>query len=213
MSDFDGLGLSSCFDVLPNEAAAGATSDFVETPTAGATSDFIKARDDRSKRGWFSKTTKQEVIQSSATAFFLFAALGILAVADLCLVKPRPHCRHTRRAGPQSNARSSVDQFLSLFIAVSFLKVRVRARARKAGAIRSLPPNFQLQKGFALGGMRFRAIPRSSNCRKPMSASGQKQTLRSFGTMSALPPKADITRTSRHVRFVPKADIMQRSRE
>jgi hypothetical protein len=25
--------------------------------------------------------------------------------------------------------------------------------------------------------------------------------------MSALPPKADISRTSRHVRFVPKADI------
>ena len=27
--------------------------------------------------------------------------------------------------------------------------------------------------------------------------------------MSALPPKADMTRTSLHVRFVPKADILR----
>jgi hypothetical protein len=31
--------------------------------------------------------------------------------------------------------------------------------------------------------------------------------------MSALPPKADIGRTSDHVRFVPLADIMQRNKK
>jgi hypothetical protein len=31
--------------------------------------------------------------------------------------------------------------------------------------------------------------------------------------MSALPPKADISRTSRHVRFVPKPDERQRSKK
>ena len=40
-----------------------------------------------------------------------------------------------------------------------------------------------------------------------MSALGQKRTLRHFQSMSALPPKADIDRASRNVRFVPKADI------
>src|SRR5262249_36081056 len=40
-----------------------------------------------------------------------------------------------------------------------------------------------------------------------MSALGQKRTSRLVGGMSALPPKADIGTQSRHVRFVPKADI------
>jgi hypothetical protein len=40
-----------------------------------------------------------------------------------------------------------------------------------------------------------------------MSALGQKQTLRRSIAMSALPPKADIDRWPRHVRFVPIADI------
>jgi hypothetical protein len=40
-----------------------------------------------------------------------------------------------------------------------------------------------------------------------MSALGQKQTSRPEISMSALPPKADIGRRVRHVRFVPKADI------
>src|SRR5215472_8441073 len=42
-----------------------------------------------------------------------------------------------------------------------------------------------------------------------MSALGQKQTLTSAPRMSALPPKADIDRACRDVRFVPKADILQ----
>jgi len=41
----------------------------------------------------------------------------------------------------------------------------------------------------------------------PMSALGQKRTLRSAEGMSALPPKADIGTQSHDVRFVPKADI------
>ena len=40
-----------------------------------------------------------------------------------------------------------------------------------------------------------------------MSALGHKPTFRSFRPMSALPPKADITESDRHVRFVPIADI------
>jgi len=42
---------------------------------------------------------------------------------------------------------------------------------------------------------------------RPMSALGQKQTLRGVRPMSALPPKADIGTQSRNVRFVPKADM------
>ena len=41
----------------------------------------------------------------------------------------------------------------------------------------------------------------------PMSALGQKQTLKGIPLMSALPPKADIGTQSWNVRFVPKADI------
>src|SRR5262249_58199147 len=40
-----------------------------------------------------------------------------------------------------------------------------------------------------------------------MSALGQKQTLGKVRPISALPPKADIDRACRDVRFVPKADI------
>jgi hypothetical protein len=40
-----------------------------------------------------------------------------------------------------------------------------------------------------------------------MSALGQKRTLQCIRVMSALPPKADIHRRKRHVRFVSKADI------
>src|SRR5262249_14454353 len=42
----------------------------------------------------------------------------------------------------------------------------------------------------------------------PMSALGQKRTLGRLGSMSALPPKADIGTQSRNVRFVPEADIL-----
>jgi hypothetical protein len=45
-----------------------------------------------------------------------------------------------------------------------------------------------------------------------MSALGQKQTLKGFHLMSALPPKADIGAQPRDVRFVPKADILRRSK-
>jgi hypothetical protein len=41
----------------------------------------------------------------------------------------------------------------------------------------------------------------------PMSALGQKRTLRLASPMSALPPKADIGERNWDVRFVPKADI------
>ena len=39
-----------------------------------------------------------------------------------------------------------------------------------------------------------------------MSALGQKRTLAGVRIMSALPPKADIADSDRHVRFVPKAE-------
>src|SRR5215469_6960388 len=47
----------------------------------------------------------------------------------------------------------------------------------------------------------------SSNSEPPMSALGQKRTLKGIHPMSALPPKVDIAQHRRHVRFVPKADI------
>jgi hypothetical protein len=40
-----------------------------------------------------------------------------------------------------------------------------------------------------------------------MSALGQKQTLSNISAMSALPPKADIVRQDRDVRFVPLAEV------
>ena len=40
-----------------------------------------------------------------------------------------------------------------------------------------------------------------------MSALGQKQTFAAQKGMSALPPKADMCSATRHVRFVPIADI------
>jgi len=46
-----------------------------------------------------------------------------------------------------------------------------------------------------------------------MSALGQKRTLGNVAPMSALPPKAGIGIRSRHVRFVPKADILRCSKE
>jgi hypothetical protein len=48
---------------------------------------------------------------------------------------------------------------------------------------------------------------RGSNRKPPMSALGQKRTLRWSTAMSAIPPKADIPRRLPDVRFVPKADI------
>jgi len=45
-----------------------------------------------------------------------------------------------------------------------------------------------------------------------MSALGQKQTFSNLGRMSALPPKADIAEGDWHVRFVPKADKVHRSK-
>ena len=40
-----------------------------------------------------------------------------------------------------------------------------------------------------------------------MSALGHKRTFAVQNAMSALPPKADMCSATRHVRFVPKADI------
>src|SRR5215469_6236870 len=45
-----------------------------------------------------------------------------------------------------------------------------------------------------------------------MSALGQKQTFRVAKAMSALPPKADIAEDHSHVRFVPQADEVRRSK-
>ena len=45
-----------------------------------------------------------------------------------------------------------------------------------------------------------------------MSALGQKQTLRRVCMMSALPLKADIADSVRHVGFVRKADVSNRSK-
>ena len=45
-----------------------------------------------------------------------------------------------------------------------------------------------------------------------MSALGQKRTCAAQKAMSALPPKADMCSATRHVRFVPKADIDLRER-
>ena len=44
-----------------------------------------------------------------------------------------------------------------------------------------------------------------------MSAKGHKQTFRGAEVMSALPPIADMCSATRHVRFVPKADILARA--
>ena len=44
-----------------------------------------------------------------------------------------------------------------------------------------------------------------------MSALGQKQTCAAQNAMSALPPKADMCGATRDVRFVPIADIANRS--
>ena len=42
-----------------------------------------------------------------------------------------------------------------------------------------------------------------------MSALGKKQTSEDVKAMSALPPKADITKCDWNVRYVPKADIQE----
>jgi len=44
------------------------------------------------------------------------------------------------------------------------------------------------------------------------SALGQKQTSRHFQSMSALPPRADMVQRNCDGRFVPKADILRRSK-
>jgi len=53
----------------------------------------------------------------------------------------------------------------------------------------------------------FRLDKHDAHAESAMSALGQKRTSELTQSMSALPPKADITERGRHVRFVPKADI------
>ncbi|MGB3657977.1 MAG: hypothetical protein WBA14_08610, partial [Pseudolabrys sp.] len=48
---------------------------------------------------------------------------------------------------------------------------------------------------------------------KSMSALGQKQTCAAQKSMSALPPKADMCSATRHVCFVPIADILASQRD
>jgi hypothetical protein len=56
--------------------------------------------------------------------------------------------------------------------------------------------------------MPLRASPSAQTLRAvAMAALGQKQTLRHFQLMSALPPIADMDQSGFDVRFVPKADI------
>jgi hypothetical protein len=55
--------------------------------------------------------------------------------------------------------------------------------------------------------MGLRGTLHGSNRETLMSALGQKQTSEGVYAMSALPPKADIHRRERHVRFVPKAEV------
>jgi hypothetical protein len=54
--------------------------------------------------------------------------------------------------------------------------------------------------------MGFRISLHGTNPEPLMSALGQKQTLRSEISMSALPPKGDIVHGGGNVRFVSKAD-------
>src|SRR5215469_16809109 len=56
-------------------------------------------------------------------------------------------------------------------------------------------------------------VVRHSKSGHSMSALGQKRTLQCILVMSALPPKADIAERDRHVRFVPKADILRCGRD
>jgi hypothetical protein len=84
------------------------------------------------------------------------------------------------------------------------MKSRRRIAFTKAG---TTPNRTRLQQGFAASGMGLGVSLHGSNLGPPMSALGQKQTLRRILVMSALPPKADITERGWHVRFVPKADI------
>src|SRR5262249_12875098 len=51
----------------------------------------------------------------------------------------------------------------------------------------------ELQQGITASEMGSRYVLRSSNPEPLMSALGQKRTFRSVRTMSALPPKADMT--------------------
>jgi hypothetical protein len=55
------------------------------------------------------------------------------------------------------------------------------------------------------------AVVHHSKFDRSTSVLGQKQTSDQRPSMSALPPKADIAGRQSDVRFVPKADIMQRS--
>jgi hypothetical protein len=47
---------------------------------------------------------------------------------------------------------------------------------------------WELEQGFATGGMRFRVTLQSSNPESPMSPLGQKRPFRSIHVMSAIPP-------------------------
>jgi hypothetical protein len=53
--------------------------------------------------------------------------------------------------------------------------------------------------------MGFRSQSQGSNPEPRMSVLGHKRTLRLIRSISALPPKADITEREYHVCFVPKA--------
>ena len=79
------------------------------------------------------------------------------------------------------------------------MKSRRRIAFTKAG---TTPNRTRLQQGFAADEMGFRVKLHGSNFEPLMSALGQKRTFGIVQLMSALPPKADIAKRYRHVRFV-----------
>ena len=80
-----------------------------------------------------------------------------------------------------------------------------RSRCGESGSNRGHP--HYAGNAIVAGTMHARGIRGSAGTSPAMSALGQKQTLHGVGSMSALPPKADIAERDWHVRFVPKADI------
>ena len=69
------------------------------------------------------------------------------------------------------------------------------------------PLNYLLCDGQGVVERALSSVRRGPLSRLPMSALGQKQTFAMQQGMSALPPKADMCSATRHVRFVPIADI------
>jgi hypothetical protein len=81
----------------------------------------------------------------------------------------------------------------------------------QSSGARRLPADYIRDLRPAEWGLAF--ILRGNNPQDQMPALGQKRTFECVHAMSALPPKADIGTQSRHVRFLPKADILRCGKE